>query len=191
VKGQIDAPFELLVAVILMGFVLVVGFQAMQKVTFDSCVQQNDKQLEDLKTALESTINGENSRVFFSLPECAPKMSTKDGKTELVQKVSLKREGDSAICSEYCSASFNTCVLLSLYNPEFARVKCVSISPLTSFPKACDSCPEGFEAIDLFSSVDVATIPEAEYLFINITAKSASALPTVCACKRCQSKDCK
>ncbi len=182
-KGQISAPFELLVAIVLMGFVLLVGFNAMQKVNFDTCVQQNDRLLEEFKTALESTVNGENSKVFFFLPECAPKKTTENGSVVLRQRVSLKREGDSAICSEYCSSSFNTCVLFSLSNPSFSRVKCVNISPITDFPNVCSVCPEGFEAVNLFST-ETSTIPEGEYRFFNVTARSASSLPTICACKR-------
>ena len=57
-KGQQSAPFELLIAVILMTFVIYVGYIAIQQVETNNCVQENDSILSEFKFSLEKVGSG-------------------------------------------------------------------------------------------------------------------------------------
>ena len=68
-KGQEAAPFELLIAVILMGFVIVVGIYATQQLEKQKCFQESNKKMEELKEAMEIVSKGKGQHTFsFVLP---------------------------------------------------------------------------------------------------------------------------
>ena len=61
-KGQEAAPFELLIAVITMTFVIVVGLNAMSTLLRAQCEGKIDQNMEELKTALETVAKGEGKK---------------------------------------------------------------------------------------------------------------------------------
>ncbi|HIH21831.1 MAG: hypothetical protein J4478_01125 [Candidatus Diapherotrites archaeon] len=182
-KGQESGPFELLLAVILMGFVLLIGFQAIEVVQFNACTQQNDKMLEDFKTALEQvTHRSEQEKISLDFPACGTK---KD------QTVSLRTEQDPGICSKQCSTPRPTCTLLRLYNPRFSSIKCVNIPTVVQFSTSPDcGSIENYQTIDLFAIPEGSSIEEGSWIFRNITSKTASGTPVVCAFKECVGREC-
>ncbi|MFH1895787.1 MAG: hypothetical protein ABIJ74_04420 [archaeon] len=136
-RGQEEAPFQLLVAVILMTFVIIVGLNAMQEAEKQKCVNQTEKAMNDFKLALEKTANNKNpSNVKFNPPGCT--------KTESFQ---IKKFDDQRICTRVCETSSSTCVLLRYSTSEVTGIddKCINIGYDTQFRYYSDGtneCPE-------------------------------------------------
>lgn len=106
-RGQESAPFEVLVAVILMTFVLVIGITALSKLQKAKCANEIDQEMHKLKDAIESTVNaGElQTKLFtFDLPFCgSEKYNFADWEYNYDQP---------SRCTKYCGISRNNCVLL-------------------------------------------------------------------------------
>jgi len=173
-KGQEEAPFELLVAVIIMGFVIFIGLQAMVKLNEERCYNETDASLEGLKKSVQIIANqGIPQSVSFHLATCYNPEE---------EKIWLKEYNDPNLCADYCGAQKNLCILLQyFYSGEnsFAIRKCVEISPDTVFPSAAARCPnreeEGYELIDFKEA-----IPRGNYQLRSRTDPT-SIFPTVCA----------
>ncbi|MFH1545398.1 MAG: hypothetical protein ABIE23_04930 [archaeon] len=115
-KAQEEAPFEVLIAVILMMFVIVTGLIVMTEVSQQKCVKVTEKKMEDLKASIEAVSRGGASSVDFQMDSC--------GKNE---KFFLSRVDDPISCSQ-CIGSPEKCTLL-MYRSDNARIppKCVAI----------------------------------------------------------------
>ena len=55
-KGQESAPFELLISVIIMGFVIFVGLIAMNQLNEQKCINETKAKLEEMKTKIETVV---------------------------------------------------------------------------------------------------------------------------------------
>lgn len=171
-KGQVSAPFELLIAVILMGFVITIGIYAMTTMEKQRCINETDKKLGELKEALETVAKakGQFSLDFF-LPRCGRDI-----------RVRLGEYTDSYLCSIVCGGSRDICILLD-YSAEgmpFMR-KCINISTLTEFEGEPGSrtCPsrEGLELQDW----RVEDIRQGDYILVSAYVVTPAAKPTICA----------
>lgn len=190
-RGQESGPFELLIAVIMMSFVLIVGYQAIEIVKFNDCQQQNDKMLEDFRAKLEDITKASiQNKILLNLDACAPKKE---------QKLTLTMEQDPARCSQFCSTPRPSCILLRLYNPKFSKVKCVNIKPQTNFSKDNSTCGaiEGYTPVDLREESDnppldnnPGGISEGFWIFKNVTPTNNLSSPIICAFKQCSGSNC-
>ena len=174
-RGQESAPFELLIAVIVMIFVMGFGYFAIDKLWKMDCEARIDAELEEMKTAIEACVNqGELERVKFDVPQCF-----KDSRVRISQLT------DGMVCSDICQEGRQSCVSLDFLSDDgpMKRV-CVNISINTNFegPVAGGSgtlCPEkeNYGLIPINDS-DVG-VPNGDYLFVNKTR--AGDTPAICA----------
>ena len=126
-KGQESAPFELLIAVIVMGFVIVMGLNAMFVLQRESCEGDIEKQMENIKSGLEIVARGEgNQNLSFLMPGC---YNEKEAKLEIVER------DDPQTCSFYCGGNSYNCILLSFSSPGYYSLKCLKISNAVTFPQ--------------------------------------------------------
>jgi len=174
-RGQEAAPFELLVAVIVMGFVIFIGLQAMESLNVQRCYNETDAKLEGMKTALETVVGqGSPQQINFRLSTCF---------NEEEEKIWIKDYSEPAMCSDYCGSAKNLCTLLQYYykgGNAFSIRKCINISPDTVFPYRTSStgaCQEK-EDMELVDFRDEIT--QGSYQLINKTSVT-STYPTVCA----------
>ncbi len=129
-KGQEAAPFELLIAVIVMTFVIMIGLTAMNVLLTKECEGRIDSQMEELKTDIEKVAGGEGKESsYFEMPGC---FSEKDSKLEIVDR------DDRRICTYYCGSG-EQCTLLVFTNPNYHNAVCLRISSATVF-LAGDPC---------------------------------------------------
>ena len=127
-KGQEAAPFELLIAVITMTFVIVVGLNAMSTLLRAQCEGKIDQNMEELKTALETVAKGEGKKtVAYDMPSC---FNQNDSSLRIVSR------DDRATCSFHCGGLRYECTLLFFSSPDFSSIKCLNISSATDFPSA-------------------------------------------------------
>jgi len=174
-KGQEGAPFELLVAVIIMGFVIFVGLRAMYEVDRQRCYNETNAKLDELKTKLETTVTERSQQsILFTMSNC---FNPKD------ESIRIKDYSEPAFCAKYCGTAKNLCTILQYYHSgddAFAIRKCLNISPDTVFPYNVGTCPdrEGEELIDFREE-----IVQGKYLLVNKT-KATSTYPTICAYRK-------
>ena len=172
-RGQESAPFELLVAVIIMGFVIFVGMNAMEMMRVEQCHGKIDQKLEEFKTRLQITVNSKSPQsINFTLPTCF------SSKTE---EITIDTMDDAKACASYCQSVKQSCNLLFYSNAEFSIRKCLDISPSTFFPMDGSKCPtlQDFPEAGLVN-LNEGSIPQGRYTFVNKTPAIAS-FPTICA----------
>lgn len=173
-KGQEAAPFELLIAVIIMGFVIFVGMKAMSDLQMQKCYGETDAKLEELKTRLEVVVTQRSPQtVNFNLSGC---FNPED------ETIIIKDESEPQVCASYCGAAKRLCTLLKYYNEgegSFSIIKCLNISPETVFPTG-GRCPQksGMSLVDFKERIE-----QGHYQLINKT-KPTDTFPTVCAYMR-------
>ncbi|MAG17945.1 MAG: hypothetical protein CL944_00555 [Candidatus Diapherotrites archaeon] len=148
-KGQESAPFELLIAIIVMTFVIVVGFNALETLNRETCEGKINKNLEDIKTAIESVVkNKSKTNVSYELPNCY---------SENESGLIIVERNDTVYCSNVCGGSLAQCTVLqfSSDDPSYTETKCLRISSATTFPDEYVTCPtdllepaEGYTAVD-------------------------------------------
>jgi len=169
-SGQEEAPFELLVAVILMGFVLFVGQQAIGVLAKQQCEQNISGAMNQLRQQIETVAKTQSTRTASFSPDCL-----NEGK----QKIQLRAQTDPFICGSVCSGSRNTCVILQFLGQDL-RVDslCVNIPITTRF----DSCSPrgGYGNLDFYS---IESIPKGNYL-IESAFDLTSEIPRVCAYRK-------
>ena len=186
-RGQESAPFELLIAVILMGFVLFAGFQAILRLQEQTCTNTINAQLESMARNLQNVATGKGSAQFrFSLGSCAAKISDCANFSALssnkdIMCIQLIDSTDPNICSNFCSSARSICSLIQFKSRDNPFTKCVDISPSTVFPaQGSAQCPdrssEGWVLQDFTSN----TIQQGTYSFSKATDLTAT-IPVVCA----------
>ena len=127
-RAQAAAPFELFVAVIVMAFVMVMGYVVLNMVNTEVCLNQVDKEMGKFKTAFEDTVNRKSSNSFYFLPPAAC-FSSK----ETVMKLELIKQ--PRVCADRCGFPADECNVLTFSNPTVANAfkqKCVDLPQYTS-----------------------------------------------------------
>lgn len=123
-KAQEAAPFQLLVVIVLLGFVMIMGLFVLTRSNDQQCAEQAKKLLERTRQDLESLIKqDELKRMTIDVPQCG------EGKKEL----SIRLEQDRKICSLYCIGANERCVLLVFSSEELSQATCLRIPPTTQF----------------------------------------------------------
>lgn len=174
-RGQESAPFELLVAVIIMGFVIFVGLQAMDQLNRQKCYNETNARLEEMKTKIEKVVTERSSQqINFNLSQC---FNPRD------ETIRVVNHSESHVCAQYCGAAKNLCTLLQYYysgSGGFSIRKCLNISPDADFPSTVGRCPakEGYELVDFEDEAVQGT-----YLLVNKTGVT-STFPTICAYRK-------
>ena len=178
-RGQESAPFELLVAIIIMGFVLFVGFQAMEKLREEQCFAKTDKGLEEFKTKIEIAVTQKSPQTIpFILSQCFNPEE---------EEIRVQNWDNALFCADLCGSAEITCTSLEYFNKSTGKVraarKCLNISPETIFPS--QDTPGRCLSIDTEQQNYILQdfkrgIPQGTYLLINKTL-ATDTFPTVCA----------
>lgn len=176
-KGQESAPFELLVAVIIMGFVIFVGMQAMDQLNRQKCFNEINAKLEEMKTKLETVVTERSpQQINFILSSC---FNSRD------ETIRIKDYSEPALCAEYCGAAKNLCTLLQYYysgESGFSIRKCLNISPDTVFPYNIGTCPDRASTNEELTDYR-EEITQGQYMLLNKTSVT-STYPTICAYRK-------
>jgi len=177
-RGQEAAPFELLVAVIIMTFVILLGYRALEQVSEIKCKGEAEGELEKMKTTLENIVKqkGKENLSFYA-PVCAQEKET---------RIRIRGFEDERICAAFCGGSRRSCTILSYSTPKFSLNKCLRISINTTFGSG-ETCtgqevsnPEQFEAMDLKGD---AGVENGSYILVSKFDLTGS-YPIICAYKR-------
>lgn len=173
-KGQVSAPFELLVAVIIMSFVVIIGSQMLSAANREVCVNNIDKELSEFKTMLEKTSSFKTSTKFnFENPDNCFNEKNAEIRIEKVIK-------NPKLCSAICLSADNTCHIMNfiISKSGITKQKCLNLSQFTVFRS--DGCDETGQELQGYYAVDPSkNLPIGNYILRNI-AKSGDTYPVIC-----------
>ncbi|HLC36689.1 MAG TPA: hypothetical protein VJK05_03740 [archaeon] len=179
-RGQEEAPFELLIAVILMTFVIFVGLQALDELNRQQCTGQINSKMEQVKSVLETITRGKGQQnLALTVPDCGKNPSLR-----------LTEETSSYTCSTYCGGNQSICVLLRYQAGGVAPItKCVGISPLTEFasqdtPSSCIDRSEEEKLVLQDWDNPNASIQAGNYVLVSAFSVSADPNPLICAYRK-------
>ncbi|MBI4052699.1 MAG: hypothetical protein HY394_01545 [Candidatus Diapherotrites archaeon] len=182
-RGQESAPFELLVAVIVMGFVIAIGYQALGILNNQLCEGKIEASLNNFRSKLEIAVTQKTPQEFsFELP-CYNKAKS---------SVKIQEWRDAKICANECQRSSDACTLLTYTysgseNPDFSVRTCLEIPITTSFPSQencgtgskCDCRDAPDQGGFILQNFSIA-VPDGKYQLVNKTDVQ-DPNPTVCA----------
>jgi hypothetical protein len=136
-RGQEAAPFELLIAVIIMGFVLAVGLMATGELMKKECQGKMDNTMKELKVALETVAKGQGQPTFdFDLPTCYDSQKS---------KFIIRNITDRIPCSMICGGNRLDCTVLEFFGSSattgYVTSVCLDIPATVDFPKAVEGGP--------------------------------------------------
>lgn len=187
-RGQESAPFELLIAVIVMTFVMFVGMNALAKLHTEECDYKIQKNLQDLEFALEKTVNqAVPQKLSFSPPSCYKN-----------QRVFLQYKENKNMCSDICQVEKERCIILNFFSDDGSNYRrCIDIAISTLFQQTGDCPPQGETGTPLNLQTGGCTgggpssggtecnetdVIGGTYIFKNNT-KAGDPFPTICAYK--------
>jgi hypothetical protein len=176
-KAQAAAPFELFVAVIIMTFVVIVGYNALVAVTEKVCLNTVDREMTKFKVSLEGTVKMKSQNKIFFSPDskCFTSKST-------IMKIEI--EPDKRVCAARCNYPSDGCFVMTFSNPTIADgfiSKCLELPPFTNFvTSGCtddlDVASQGYSAIDPMTSGKIGI---GSYIFKNISP-AGDTYPKIC-----------
>ncbi len=180
-KGQVSAPFELLVAVVIMAFVVIVGWKVLTDAKLQSCLNTVDKSMTDFKINLEDTAN-RRSENFFNFSPDRTCFYSKDS----AMKIYLEKS--SSVCAAICKRPVQECYVLKFANqsiPNAAKNKCLELPTYTSFTASGDLCTNidqtlyrGYEPVNPLGD-DGDNLGIGQYVF-KYVALQGQAFPQIC-----------
>ncbi len=175
-KAQSSAPFEVLVAVVIMGFVLYMALQAFNFLQEQQCKAQIHEQIVQLKSAVQETLKGQSNKLVFQPPRC-----TKD-ENEMRMVVKSNR----AICRQVCGTEDDQCLVFFYQSRDFMDQVCFEETPTyTNFlMSGCGSLGTDYRLVDFLNPAINPGYPEAiprgTYTLQNKTG-SGEGIPKICA----------
>ncbi len=123
-KGQVSAPFEVLVAVIVMGFVILAGTYALKNLSENTCLGDKKKEMGELTSSLRDVVLGSDltfRNISFQTKACF------DAKYE---RIELNQYSDPARCSAYCGGGVQCVLLEYIYEDEVKLQRKYPIQPI-------------------------------------------------------------
>ncbi|MBN2127592.1 MAG: hypothetical protein JW703_04350 [Candidatus Diapherotrites archaeon] len=190
-RGQEAAVFELLIAVILMGFVILVGMNALDSLNKQKCEGELNQQLNSLKHAIEIASAGKSRQdIVLEFPSCFPSSKS---------VLKIKNSNQEFECTSVCKEKRNNCKILDFksyetaFNKELAendptalpkytiysnRV-CLDINPVTDFSSGDECADDKPKKFISGSWTEEDFIEPGRYLLVNASDFFASS-PKVC-----------
>ncbi len=123
-KGQVSAPFEVLVAVIVMGFVILAGTYALKNLSENTCLGDKRKEMGDLVSSLRDVVLGSDltfRNITFQTKACF------NAKAESIQ---LNIYNEQSRCTAYCGSGVSCVLLEYVYNDEVKQQRKYPIPPI-------------------------------------------------------------
>lgn len=176
-KAQSSAVFEVLIGVIIMGFVLFFGFKALEAMSKEKCANSIASEMATFARAIEHVVDQRYTNEVNFWPERCFKNA----------EIKLSTIQSKAVCSSICQEGKSECVVLDFFSPDYVHRECVNIPLKTSFSTTIgalgsggceDKSSEGYELVDLYNAP--GGIPAGHYLLVYATPPGY-AFPVICA----------
>lgn len=178
IKGQMNSPFELLVTMVIIVFVILLGSQMLAYAGNKTCENGVNSEISEFKTNLEDAANGRSSKEFTFYPDnvCFDKSKA----IIKLQRLSTQRE-----CSAICGKPTDACWVL-IFNSNESKdgiflQRCLALHSYTSFLTDSTNCSTADkEELDGYNVLDPTQImPLGKYILRNVAGVGES-LPKIC-----------
>ena len=175
-RAQAAAPFELLVAIIIMTFVIIIGSQMLGQVNTQICLNHVGSEMSDFVNYLEETSNKKTTNTFRFNPEtiCFDQSE---------HQMKIVREQDSKTCSNKCGIPQDTCYVMIFHTSDVAggyKETCINLPVYTNFETDELACPTtSAELSGYIPIVPSQKIPFGNYVLKNIS-KVGETWPNIC-----------
>ncbi|MDD4251110.1 MAG: hypothetical protein PHX27_02870 [Candidatus ainarchaeum sp.] len=171
-KAQSSSPFELLVAIIMMGFVIIIGSQMISSANHQVCLANVDKSMVEFKSMLEDTVTFRTSNKF----DFRPNSSNCYKETKSTMKIEAIRN-NPRYCGSICGKAIDSCFVMIFYTDSIANAskqKCLNLPPYTSFLWDNVSCPTNTESLSGYKAIDPTkpntNLSSGSYVLVNVAA---------------------
>ena len=145
-KAQASAPFEVLVAVILMGFVIMAGTWSLINLNQSVCIGNKRQSMSEMKGVIEDVIMGSDlaeKNVKFDIQPCF---------NEKFESITLKTYTNETLCTSFCNAG-ETCTLMEYVYDDDRTTKrpiapmCLNLPTAINYADL-DNCGEEYTDIE-------------------------------------------
>jgi hypothetical protein len=176
VRAQASAPFELMVAVIIMSFVMVVGYVVLSNVNEQVCLNSVDREMTEFKLAMEDSVSRMSSIPLTFHPEGSCFSSKKS-------KLLIYNEETASVCSAVCGFAADKCYIMkfSSDNAVSTKRKCLNLPSFTSFivdSQCGDQVLTGSGFSPINPTIEGSFLP-GSYVIRNISP-AGNAFPLIC-----------
>ena len=174
-RAQAAAPFELLVAVIIMTFVIIVGSQMLGQVNDQVCMNHVENEISKFVNYLEETANKKSTSKFSFRPE-------KICFNQSTHVMKIVREMDVRVCSAKCGIPQDTCYVMIFYTPDVAlgtKERCINLPVYTNFETNDSVCTALGDLAGYSVVVPSEKLPFGSYVLKNV-AKVGETWPNIC-----------
>lgn len=182
-KAQVNSPFELLVAIIIMGFVVIIGSQMIANANDQVCLATIDKEITEFKLKLEDTASFRTSNKF----EFRPNETSCYNENKSIVKI--EKYSDSKKCGTVCGRATDSCFVFTFQASDIANgliQKCLNLPVYTSFVTGSD-CPTDEADLSGFDPINPTAagqrISSGTYILRNVAA-AGKTYPVICTYRR-------
>jgi len=180
-EGQMSSPFELLVAIIIMSFVVIIGSQMLAASQEQVCLSSVGKEITEFKLMLEDTAIRRGSNKFEFRPDDCFNQNT--------AIIKIEKYNSTTQCGAKCGLPTESCFVLIFNAPDVANgfiQKCLNLPVYTTFVNEPNDCPtddlDGYVAIDP-TIMDEGGIRPGSYVLQNV-APAAKTYPNICVFRK-------
>ncbi|MDD3084173.1 MAG: hypothetical protein PHP82_04060 [Candidatus ainarchaeum sp.] len=179
-KAQVNSPFELLVAIIIMGFVIIIGSQMIASANSQVCLTGAERAMSEFKLNLEDTATFRTSNKF----DFKPVTNNCYNENKSIMRIEIVK-GNSKKCGAICDRAVDSCFIMIFQTPDLSggyKEKCLNLPVYTSFVSSGVDCPttggslQGYNAIDPTSA---EIILSGTYVLRNVAA-AGKTYPEIC-----------
>lgn len=182
-RGQVNSPFELLVAIIIMGFVIIIGSQMIASTNDQVCLAGVEQAMTEFKLKLEDTDSFRTSNQF----NFRPVSNNCYNENQSIMTIEFIR-GNSRRCGAVCGRAVDSCFVLTYQASDVVngfKQKCLNLPVYTSFVDG-SSCPTQEQALSGYTAINPSavqevgpSIPSGNYVLRNVAA-AGKTYPEIC-----------
>jgi len=187
-KAQASAPFEVLVAVILMGFVILAGTWALINLSQSTCIGNKREKMSELKEAIKEVVMGSEltiKNISFDIQPCF---------NERYEYINLITYSNQTKCTAYCGGG-NTCTLLEYYYDDEKTKKqpippiCVELPTAVEYETSTYNCfiegdPEAEKWVAINPESFETNLKQGKYQLFMKSTLSSNGARQMCFLKR-------
>jgi hypothetical protein len=178
-RAQVNSPFELLVAIIIMGFVIIIGSQMISATNDQVCLANVEKAMAEFVIKLEDTASFRTSNKI----DFRPVTNNCYTESKAIMKIDVIRD-DARLCSAACGRAVNSCFIMTFQSPEIAngfKRKCLNLPIYTSFVEGTTDCPTTETALQSYDPITPTggNIVSGSYILRNV-APAGQTYPKIC-----------
>jgi len=142
-KGQVDAPFELLVAIVIMGFVILAGTYAISNLSKNTCLGDKKQDMSELVSSLRDSVLGSDltfRNISFTTKACF---------SSRYETIKLQSYDNQQKCSSACGGGTSCLLLEYVYDDLSKNIRTEPINPIcTNLPSTVTFAVFGTHELD-------------------------------------------